>query len=135
MKTLQRMFETHPSPASDAGDEAFALVTAASECVALCTTCADACLSEDDPSGMRDCIRLNLDCADICGTTARLFTRPGKQDAATLRAQLDACAKACTACAEECQDHADSMEHCRICAEVCRACADACEGMKGKLVS
>lgn len=135
MKHLQQIFATHPSPASDAGKQAYALVTAASECVAVCTTCADACLSEDDPSDLRDCIRLDLDCADICGTTARLFARPGEQDAETLRAQLDACARACTACAEECEGHADSMDHCRICAETCRTCAEACERMKGELVS
>lgn len=133
MDRLRDMFRTHPAPASDAGDEAFALVAAASECAAVCTTCADACLEEDDPASLRVCIRNNLDCADICATTARLIARPGPQDVGALRAQLEACATMCRACADECASHGSMMEHCRICAEVCRACADACDRMKAAL--
>jgi uncharacterized membrane protein len=134
MDRLRRMFQTHPAPASDAGDEAFALVQAAAECTFTCTTCADACLEEDDPAALRRCIRLNQDCAEICAVTARLIARPGAQDQSVLRAQLEACATACRACADECRDHAAEMEHCRICAEACGACADACDRMKSALV-
>ena len=97
MDRLRRLFATHPHPASDAGDEAFALVTAASECAAVCAACADACLQEEDASSLRACIRQNLDCADICAVVGRLIARPGRQDPATLRTQLDACASAHTA--------------------------------------
>lgn len=135
MDRLRRMFATHPAPASDAGEEAFALVTAAAECAHVCTTCADACLSEDDPAPMRKCIRSNLDCADVCMTTGKLIARPGEQDPDLLRAQLEACAAACRACASECDEHADRMEHCRVCAESCRACADACDRMTQALVA
>jgi uncharacterized membrane protein len=135
MDRVRRMFQTHPNPASDAGEEAFALVQAAAECIFACTTCADACLEEDDPAELRQCIRMDLDCAEICSVTARLIARPGPQDQRVLQAQLDACATACRACAEECEAHADHMEHCRICAEACRACAEACDRMKGALVA
>lgn len=135
MDRVQQMFRTHPAPASDAGEEAFALVKAAAECALTCTTCADACLEESDPASMRLCIRGNLDCADICDTTARLISRPGKQDPATLRAQLEACVTACRACAKECEKHASAHEHCRVCAESCRACAEACERMTAALVA
>ncbi len=135
MDRVRQMFHHHPAPASDAGDEAFALVKAAAECTYTCSTCADACLEDSDPAALRKCIRLNLDCAEICSVTAKLIARPGPQDQGLLRAQLDACAAACRACAEECESHADTMEHCRICAEACRHCADACDAMKGKLVA
>lgn len=135
MDRVRKMFQSHPNPASDAGEEAFALVQAAAECVYTCTTCADACLEEDDPAALRHCIRLDLDCAEICAVTARLIARPGAQDQNLLRAQLDACATACRACADECEQHAGHMEHCRICAEACRACADACDRMKNALVA
>jgi hypothetical protein len=135
MDRIRRMFQTHPAPASDAGDEAFALVQAAAECTFTCTTCADACLEEDDPAAMRSCIRMNLDCAEICSVTARLIARPGPQDQNVLRTQLEACAAACRACAQECEEHADHMEHCRICAEACRACAEACDRMKDAIVA
>lgn len=135
MDRVRELFRHHPDPASDAGAEAFALVKAAAECTATCTACADACLSESDPATQRTCIRLNLDCADVTATTGRLIARPGEQDQQVLRAQLDACAAACRACADECDRHASKMEHCRICAESCRACADACDRMKAALVA
>lgn len=135
MDRLRRLFSAHPHPASDAGKQAFALVSAASECAAVCTACADACLQEEDVASLRSCIRQNLDCADICAVVSRLIARPGEQDADTLRSQLDACAAACRACAEECQHHADAMEHCAVCAEACRACAEECERMNAAIVA
>lgn len=135
MERVREMFRSHPDPASDAGDEAFALVRAAAECTFTCTTCADACLAEEDPAPMRKCIRLNLDCADICAATSRMLARPGRQDPDVLHAQLQACATACRACADECEGHADRMEHCRICAEACRACAEACDRMNKAVVA
>lgn len=135
MDRVRRMFESHPHPASDAGDDAFRAVRAAAECAYTCTTCADACLEEDDPTPLRECIRTNLDCAEICFTTSLLVARPGRQKPGLLHAQLEACAAACRACADECERHADRMEHCAVCAEACRACAEACEAMRGAVVA
>lgn len=135
MDRVREMFRTHPAPASDAGEEAFALVQAAAECAYCCTTCADACLEEGDPSALRKCIRLNQDCAEICATTAMLISRPGEQDRGVLRAQLEACVAVCRACADECDEHADMHEHCRVCAACCRECAEACERMMNALVA
>ncbi len=135
MDRIRQIFASHPNPASDAGEEAFALVQAAAACAAVCTTCADACLEEDHPAAPRSCIRMCLDCAELCAVTGRLIARPGAQDPDTLRAQLEACAIACRACAAECDEHAETMDHCRICAESCRACADACERMQQTIVS
>jgi uncharacterized membrane protein len=134
MDRVHQMFASHPNPASDAGEEAFAVVAATAECAATCTTCADACLEEDDPAALRSCIRANLDCAELCAVTGRLIARPGTQDPATLRATLEACATACRACAAECDRHAGTMKHCAICAEACKACARACDRMKSALV-
>src|SRR5690554_6852437 len=116
MDRVRQMFRAHPAPASDAGDEAFALVRVMAECTLVCTTCADACLEEPDPSSLRRCIRTNLDCADVCAATDRLLSRPGPQDHESLRSQLEACRVLCRACAEECDKHAGKHEHCRICA-------------------
>lgn len=135
MERVERMFATHPGPASDAGDEAYALAQAAAECTYVCTTCADACLAEDDPTPLRRCIRTNLDCAEVAAATGALVARPGAQIPALLRSQLEACAVACRSCAEECEQHASAMEHCRICAEACRRCEEACERMKKAVVS
>lgn len=135
MDRIEQMLRTHPHPASSAGDEALACILACAECAATCTTCADACLTEENAHELTLCVKLNLDCADICALTGRLIARPSRRDEPTLEAMLEACATACRACAEECTKHADHMEHCRICAEACHACADACEAMASALVA
>jgi hypothetical protein len=75
------------------------------------------------------CIRTNVDCADICDTTARVLTRHTGYDANISRTLLEACAMACKSCGamackscgDECASHADMHEHCRICADACRS--------------
>jgi hypothetical protein len=134
MTSLKRLLETHPHPAGSNGDAARDCILACSECAQACTICADACLSEQAHLAMLvGCIRLNLDCADVCRVTAQLLTRPSHRDAPALQAQLEACIQICKACADECSKHT-SMSHCRICADVCRDCAKACEAMASALV-
>jgi hypothetical protein len=100
-------------------------------CSQTCTACADACLSEDAERLPRlvTCIRTDLDCADICGATARVLSRHTAYDANISRSLLEACAVACKACGDECWSHANMHEHCRICAEACRACETACRDL------
>ena len=128
MQDLQAMLRAHPAQPSEL-DAIARCVAACMACQQTCLSCADACLSEQHPEMLRPCITLDLDCADICGTTAAVllrFSRPGPQP---LQAQVAACAQACRSCAEECRRHADMHEHCRICAEACERCHDACEDM------
>lgn len=135
MSRLKQMLESHPEPAGPNGDAARRCIEACDECAQTCTVCADACLGEADVGAMVACIRLNLDCADVCRVTGTLMTRPSHRDAPALRAQLEACIEICRACATECETHAQhGMEHCRICAEACRGCAEACEAMVAALV-
>ncbi|EHR60546.1 four-helix bundle copper-binding protein [Saccharomonospora cyanea] len=119
-------------PADLGGVDRDALVRCIEECVACaqaCAACADACLSEPDdvlPS-LRKCIRTNLDCSDVCDTTARVLSRHTGYDANLTRAVLEACATVCRSCADECGAHAHHHEHCRVCAEACRRCEQACQ--------
>lgn len=96
-----------------------------------CTSCADACLAEPDVQDLRQCIRLNLDCADVCNTTGRLATRRTGSDEELIRRMLDVCATICRLCGEECARHAH--EHCRICAEACQRCMQACQEASGTI--
>lgn len=132
MDRLRKMLDTHPEPAGSNGEEARRCIEACAECAQTCTVCADACLGEDNVKMMVTCIRLNLDCAEVCRVTGTLMTRPSHRDAPALRAQLRACIEMCRACAEECASH--DHDHCQVCAESCRACAEACEAMAGALV-
>ena len=135
MNAIDAILDAHPQPAASNGDAARACIAACQTCAMVCTTCVDACLHERDVASLRDCIRLDLDCADICETTARLLARASHTDAATLRLQVRACEQACRTCETECAKHARHMEHCRVCAEACRVCADACRDMATAIVA
>ena len=78
---------------------------------------------------MVKCIRLNLDCADVCTTTSRVVSRQTEYDANVTRAQLEACIAACKSCGDECEGHGEHMAHCRVCAESCRRCEQACRDL------
>lgn len=122
--TLETMFQSHP--ASDRAAERARLVALLSECGQTCMSCADACLSEDGIERLRQCIRLDLDCADICAATASALARQTGPKTDAVHKLLEACAAICRTCAEECRTHAEMHEHCRICAETCEACEEAC---------
>src|SRR3546814_3468642 len=71
MTHARAMLETHPSPAGTLSTDTLAeILHHLEECAQTCTMCADACLAEDMVGELRRCIRLNLDCADLCKTTA-----------------------------------------------------------------
>lgn len=126
MLTSEQMIATHPSPPLLDAEALRDCVEACYECVQACTTCADACLAEAGVADLTRCIRLDLDCADVCEVTGRLLSRQAHPDMELLRAQLQACIRACRVCAEECERHREHMDHCRMCAEACRRCEEAC---------
>ena len=102
-------------------------IAACFECAQACTACADACLGEPGVADLVRCIRLDLDCADICEMTGRVLSRQTAYDAAVTRAVLEACATACKSCGDECAQHGEhGMQHCQVCAEACRRCEQAC---------
>lgn len=96
------------------------LLSILAECAAACNYCSTTCLEEEDVKKMAECIRLDMDCAQICALTAAFVAR-GSAHAKHL---LKECAEICTKCAEECGKH--EPEHCRKCAEACHKCAKAC---------
>ena len=129
MATIQKMLDAHPWPGNVEREVLARCIEECFACALACTSCADACLSEKDAvAELRKCIRLNLDCADICEATGRVLTRQTEYDAPLTRAQLEACREACATCAEECERH-PNMEHCTICAQACRRCHEACDAL------
>ncbi|MGW4501848.1 four-helix bundle copper-binding protein [Micromonospora sp. NPDC004336] len=124
--TTKPMLDAYPKSINLDRSRLAAVIDALNDCAQACTACADACLSEDMVGELARCVRTNLDCADICTTTARVLSRHTGYDANISRSLLEACATACGSCADECGGHADEHEHCRICADACRACERAC---------
>lgn len=92
-------------------------------CAVACDHCAVACLGESNPKPMAECIRLDIDCADICRMAAAYMAR----DSAYAARIRGVCADICEACGTEC----DRFEHghCKECAEACRRCAEECRRM------
>jgi hypothetical protein len=102
-----------------------AAIDAISDCTQACIADTDADLGEQDVTEMVRCIRLCLDCTDVCTATAGVISRPADYDADVARPLLQACVAICKSCGDECERHAH-MQHCRVCAEACRRCEQAC---------
>lgn len=125
MHTLQ-MIGSHPDVGGSTNEALIRCIDECYDCAQACIACADACLAEEMVAKLKQCIRLNLDCADICGAAAALASRRTGANVDVLRRMIETCAMACRVCAEECERHASIHEHCRICAEECRRCEQVC---------
>jgi hypothetical protein len=128
MTHAQAMLETTPGSPRLAPDRLAAAIDDLVDCASTCNQCADACLAEGDPALAR-CIRLNLDCADVCAATARVISRQTGGAPGAVRSLLEACMAACRSCGDECEGHGAHMEHCAICAEQCRRCEETCRSL------
>jgi hypothetical protein len=126
MSYARQMLDTYPRTFDvDAGLLA-AVIDALNDCAQACTADVSADLAEHNVTEMVRCIRLCLDCADICTATAGVTSRQAEYDADVARPLLEACAASCKSCGDECERHARTHEHCRFCAEACRRCERAC---------
>ncbi len=132
---VSQMLDAHPGSTTIDQEVLTDAIDAVTACADSCTACADACLGEEQVSNLRRCIRLNLDCADLCRTTAAVLLRQTEPDLEVVGAAVLACAQACRSCGEECERHADSHDHCGVCAEACHRCAEACDEVLQALAS
>ena len=123
---VQQMIASHPQLRTSADDALARCVEACYDCAQSCTACMDACLGEEDVKPLIQCIRLNLDCADVCAAAGAVISRRTGNNREVTMAMLDACALACNVCGQECDMHGVEHEHCRVCAEVCHRCEEAC---------
>ena len=126
MSYARQMLDTYPRTFNvDAGLLA-AVIDALSDCAQACNADNAADLGEHNVAEMVTCIRLCLDCADICTATAGVTSRQTEYHADVNRPLLEACVAICRSCGDECERHARMHEHCRVCAEACRRCEQAC---------
>lgn len=130
---VREMIATHPHVQGNIADAVLKCIEECYACAQTCTACADACLGEETASDLRQCIRLNLDCADICIATGAMATRRSGSNIDVLRAVIQTCAEACQTCAAECDRHAEKHAHCRVCAETCHSCELACREALGQV--
>ncbi|MBI1182095.1 MAG: four-helix bundle copper-binding protein [Alphaproteobacteria bacterium] len=123
---VQQMIGSHPDVAGRVSEP---LVVCIEECFAAaqaCVSCADACLAEPERDALVQCIRLTLDCADICSAAGAVASRRAGSNHAILRNIISSASEACRFCGAECEHHAERHQHCRLCAEACYRCDAAC---------
>ena len=126
MSYAKQLLDTYPRDVNLDADLLAGAIDALSDCAQACIADADDDLSEQNIADMVKCIRLCLDCADICTATVGVTSRQTEYDANVTRPLLEACVAACRSCGDECERHAQMHEHCRVCAEACRRCEQAC---------
>ncbi len=78
--SLEQMMKQHPEATKVDLDALVECIERCSAWEAACVSCADACLREAGVQQLVDCIRLNLDCADLCGVTVRLLSRHSSRE-------------------------------------------------------
>jgi len=101
------------------------------ECIDNCSDCHAACLEtvvyclEQGGEHAREAhIRLLLDCAEICQTSANFMLRKSPLHGMTCAT----CAEVCERCARDCERFPDDQQM-AACASMCRKCADSCKEM------
>lgn len=93
-------------------------------CHAICGETVTHCLEKGGRHAEVSHVRLLLDCAQICATSADFMLRGSDLHART----CEVCAEVCARCAEDCERMADD-DMMRRCAEECRRCAESCRRM------
>jgi hypothetical protein len=104
------------------------------ECINLCTECHQTCvetlahcLQLGGAHAAAEHIRILMDCAEICQTSANFMLRGSDQHPHT----CEVCAGVCERCAKDCERLAQGDAQMIRCAEVCRRCANSCRRMMG----
>jgi len=128
MSYARKMLDTYPHAVNVDASTLAAAIHAMTDCAQACISDTDADLGEQNVTEMIRCIRLCLDCADVCTAAAGVTSRPAGYDADVTKPLLQACVAICKSCGDECERHAH-MPHCQVCAEACRRCEQACRDL------
>lgn len=125
MSYAQRMAQMNPStPGFD-----LAALLACIDRAQACTACADACLGEQGTQMLARCIRLALDCPDLCDATGKISSRQPVTNPTMPRAAR----QECKPCGDECGQR--GRQHCAACAGACRRCEQACNALLQRLAA
>jgi hypothetical protein len=133
MSYTRPMLDTFSRTADVDADVLAAAIDAMSDCAQACTADNAADLGEHHLADLVRCIRLGLDCADVCQAAGSVTSRLVDYDPAVLRPLLESCVATCRSCGDECERHAPMHAHCRVCAQACRRCEQACQQLLGAL--
>ena len=94
------------------------------DCHRACLQTLAYCLEQGGRHAEPAHLRLLMDCAEICQTSADFMIRSSELHAHT----CGACAAVCERCADDCERMADDLRM-KACADTCRHCAESCRHM------
>ncbi len=98
------------------------------DCHAMCTQTITHCLKLGGRHATPDHIRLLVDCAQMCATSADYMLRESPFHDQLCRL----CSDLCTLCAKDCEQVAGGDQMVKQCIEMCRRCAESCDRMASK---
>lgn len=98
------------------------------DCHALCIQVIGHCLTLGGRHAAPDHIRLLMDCAQMCSTTADYMARGSSFHDRT----CVLCSEICRLCAESCEQLRGDDQLIKQCVDMCRRCAESCERMAPK---
>src|SRR5262245_42037636 len=93
------------------------------ECHRICLEAVQHCLRRG--GAQPELVRLLLDCAQVCQTSAEFMIRNSELH----HAACELCAHVCTHCADECAALGSADSQMQECADVCAQCAESCREM------
>jgi hypothetical protein len=108
------------TPSTTNRSELQACIDRCNECRAACLRTVSECLGMGGAHAAPEHVRLLLDCADICATSAAFMLRGSDMHAVT----CGACAEVCRRCESSCRGLGMND-----CAEACCKCAESCARM------
>lgn len=94
-------------------------------CHSICVQTVEHCLSMGGKHADPQHIKLLLDCAEICQTSANFMLRNSRYHPRT----CGVCAEVCEACAQSCEQLDPNDQIMSACAQMCRQCAESCGRM------
>jgi len=106
------------------GEHMMRCIDACQTCHSVCTETVHHCLKMGGRHAEANHIRMLLDCAHICQTSADFMLRGSDFHGMT----CEVCAEICERCATNCDRFSDD-EMMKRCADACRMCAQSCREM------
>lgn len=94
------------------------------DCHRACLETVTHCLEKGGRHAEPDHIRLLMDCAEICQTSANFMLRGSDLHPMT----CEVCAEVCAECADDCERF-DGDAQMQNCAAACRSCSEMCQTM------
>ena len=116
------MTHARPTHTDEYSEPMLVCIQTCQDCHRACLQTLTYCMKQGGRHAEPEHLRLLMDCADICLTSAAFMIRASDTCAA--------CAEVCQRCADDCNQMSDDLRM-KALADTCQHCADSCRAMAG----